>query len=276
MAHIILHSQFNPGVDTIKKYLKIYLHAIRVSISSAMAYRANFLLQIFINLLGNVVFPLVTLLIYATGASFQGWGMYEVLLIQSIYTLSSGLSGMFFNGIVYSTMDHVENGTLEVVLIKPVDSLLYLLASTFNLYDLGVVIGGGVIFGISVIHVGGISWFGWLAFFPLFLAGLLVMLGFQLLMAATSFKWVANYRIPEIYNSVTQFGKYPAGLFPKGVVTVISFIIPVAMIGFFPASALLGQLTAPMFLALLPCALFLSAGILVYRHMVRLYSGAGG
>jgi len=258
------------------KYLQVYLHSIRVSVSSAMAYRANFLLQALITLLGNVVFPLVTLLIYSSGASFEGWSMYEVLLIQSIYTLSSGLSGMFFSGIVYATMDHVMNGTLEAVLIKPVDSLFYLLASTFNVNDFSVIIGGGVIFGIALAGVGSISWLNWLTFLLLFLAGLLVMLGFQLLMAATSFKWVANYRIPEMYNSLTQFGKYPAGLFPRGIVTVISFVIPVAMIGFFPAVALLGQLTAPMLWAILPCGLFLGAGILVYRYMVRLYSGVGG
>lgn len=107
-----------------KKYFLIYKESIRVSIASATTYRANFILHSIITLLGNIVFPLVTLLIYGSGASFDGWTMYEVLLIQSIFTMSTGISNMFFGGMVWNTMGHVQAGTLETVLIKPVDLMV--------------------------------------------------------------------------------------------------------------------------------------------------------
>lgn len=259
-----------------KKHLLIYKESMRVSIASAATYRANFILHSIITLLGNIVFPLVTLLIYGSGASFEGWSMYEVLLIQSIFTMSTGLSNMFFGGMVWNTMEHVREGTFETVLIKPVDCMFYLLATNFGIHSFGVVAGGMVVFIISLVHVGNATILMWLQFLLLFLMGLFVMLGMELLMAATSFKWVANSRIPEMYGSVRQFGNYPQTIFNKSIIYLTSFILPVGMIGFFPASALLGRLEWWMLVSIFPCILFLMLGVWVYRYMVPLYEGVGG
>ena len=259
-----------------KKYLKINKEAIRVAISSAAAYRADFLLSMIITLLSNVLYPLVTILVYRTGASYDGWNMYEVLLIQAVFTMSSGISSMFFESIVWSTMRDVQNGTLEIILIKPVNCMVYLIVSGFNVYSIGVVIGGIIMFTISIIKLGFPSPDMWIVSLIFFAMGILVMLAMQLLMAATSFKWVANSRIPEMYESVMSFGKYPQSIFNKVVVGLTTFIIPVAMIGFFPAAALLGKVQWYMYLAIIPCFLFLCLGVAVYHYNVRLYEGVGG
>jgi len=102
------------------------------------------------------------------------------------------------------------------------------------------------------------------------------MLGVMLLMAATSFKWVSNSRIPELFQSVSNMGYYPQTIFPKAIVAFTSFIMPVAMVGFFPACALLGRMEPWMYITIIPCVLFLVFGIAVYQYMVRLYEGVGG
>jgi ABC-2 type transport system permease protein len=259
-----------------RKYVNLYKESIHIAFSSITAYRANFIFQSIITLLSNIVFPLVTLLIYGAGTGFEGWNLYEVLLIQSIFTISTGLTSMFFDGIVWNTMGHVVEGTLEIVLIKPVDCMIFMLASTFNLNSLGVVLGGGVVFGIALSHLAMPTWIMWIQCILMFVMGIMVMLGLELMMAATSFKWVANSRIPEIYDSLTKFGNYPQTIFPKWIGAFTSFLIPVAMIGYFPASALLGKLNGWMYVSFIPCVLFMAAGIGLYRYMVRLYEGVGG
>lgn len=259
-----------------RKYLKIYKEAIRISFSSAIAYRVNFLLNTLITLVSNIVLPMITIMIYGAGASFNDWSMYEVLLIQSIFTISNGFSSIFFNGIVWRTMDQVREGTLEITLIKPVNCMLYLMASTFNVDGIGVIIGGIVFFCISLAHIGDISAIMWLEFMMFFIMGLFVMVGIELLMAATSFKWVANSRIPEMYNSFIRFGYYPQNIFNRSIVLITSYIMPVSMIGFFPASALLGLTEKRMFFSMIPCVLFMIIGMYIYQYMVRQYEGVGG
>lgn len=259
-----------------KKYLIMYKESIRISFASASTYRTDFILNSIISLLSNIIFPIITLMIYGSGASFEGWNLYEVLLIQAIFTMSTGISSILFSGIVWSTMDHVKEGTLEIVLIKPVDCLFYLLATTFNIESIGVVVGGMAVFGISLAYLGLPSLVMWIQFFVMFVIGILVMLGMDLLMAATSFKWVANSRIPEMYHSVLQFGNYPQSIFSRSVRAVTTFLIPVAMVGFFPAAALLGRMDIWMYVAIIPCIVFMVVGISLYKYMVRLYEGVGG
>ena len=259
-----------------KKYMIIYRECAKISLSRMTAYRLDFVLSMIITLAGNVMFPLITVLIYNSGASFPGWSFYEVLLIQSVFTLSGGLSSMMLGGVLWTTMDHIREGSFEIVLLKPVNPLFFLIASNFEPESFGLLVGGGVLFGIAVSQTGIVSFAAFLQFLMLFAAGFAVMAGISLIMAATSFKWVGNSRIPEIFDSIKTFGKYPVTIFPKAVKSAATFLIPVSMIGFYPASALLGRLIPGTLLAMIPCVLFLLFGIWLYHYMIKLYEGVGG
>jgi ABC-2 type transport system permease protein len=229
-----------------------------------------------ITFFGNVLFPLVTILIYRSGASFPGWSFDEVLLIQSIFTRSNGMASIMLGGVLWTTMEHIREGSFEIVLLRPLNPLFFLVASNFEPASFGLVLGGGVLFGVSIAHTGIASAAAFLQFILLFLAGFAVMSGISIIMAATSFKWVGNSRIPEIFDSIKTFGKYPVSIFPKAIKGIITFIIPVGMIGFFPAGALLGRIDAVTMLAVIPCILFMLFGIWLYQYMIRLYEGVGG
>lgn len=263
------------GVD-MKKYLRIYKECVKVAFATASTYRVNFFMNSTIMLLGDILFPLITILIYGSGAGFKGWTVYEVLLIQSIFTMSMAVADMTFHGILWSTMSYVREGNFEMILLMPVDTMFLLMARTFSIDAIGMLIGGLTIFIVALTNITAPSIVMWLQFGTLFVIGLMVLMGIALIMAATSFKWVGNSRIPEIFDSVRNFGKYPQSIFPKGILVITSFVIPVAMIGYYPATALLGQGNQAMFIAILPCCAFLAFGILLYRNMVRLYQGVGG
>ncbi|MCL2722471.1 MAG: ABC-2 family transporter protein [Treponema sp.] len=259
-----------------KKYFIIYIECIKTAIARELTYRLNFLLSLFITLGFNILFPLVTILIYRAGASFPGWDFYEVLLMQSVFTMSNGLACIMFSGVLWTTMQHIREGSFEIVLLRPVNPLLFLIVTNFDAGSAGLIIGGAVLFGFSVSQTGIVSIAVIPQFLLLFAAGFAVMAGMQMIMAATSFKWVGNSRIPEIFDSIMTFGKYPVTIFPKAVQVIAAFVIPVAMIGFFPASALLGRLDPIALIAVVPCVLFMLFGFWLYQYMVRLYEGVGG
>lgn len=258
------------------KYVKIYFSCLRTALARAAAYRVDFLLGNLITLLSNIIFPLVTVLIYMNGAQFPGWNMWEILLIQSVFSMSSGAAAMTFDSVLWVTMDHVQSGSFETVLLKPVSPLFYIVSSNFGAENVGLFLGGTVMTLISAVYTGICGASGVLGFLILFISGLAVMCGLDLIMAAISFKWVGNSRIPEIFDSVKSFGKYPSQIFPKGIQVMASLIIPVAAVGFFPASALLGRLDAVAFITVIPCFVFFAFGIWLYNRMIRIYEGVGG
>jgi ABC-2 type transport system permease protein len=259
-----------------KRLLSIYKTCVATAMATALTYRLNFIMSMIITLGFNILFPLVTILIYGSGASFPGWGFYEVLLIQSIYTLSLGVACILLSNVFWATMNHIRAGSYEVVLLRPINPLFFLIATNFDTGSFGLLIGGGILFGISIANIGPVPPAAIPLFLLLFAAGFAVMAGMQMIMAATAFKWVGNSRLPDIFDSIMTFGKYPLNIFPQAVRGITTFAIPVGMIGFFPASALLGRQEPAALLAVIPCFLFMLFGIWLYHHMIRLYEGVGG
>lgn len=258
------------------RYFKIYFTCLHTAFSKAAAYRLDFVLGNFITLLSNIIFPLVTVLIYVSGAQFPDWTMWEVLLIQSVFSMSNALASMISGSILWVTMEHVQSGSFETVLLKPLSPLFYIASTNFDTGSIGLFFGSLAMTVISAFFTGICGVREILMFLLLFISGVLVMCGLDLIMAAVSFRWVGNSRIPEIFDSIKEFGKYPLGIFPKAVQTLASMIIPVAAVGFFPATALLGRFDTRSLISLIPCILFLLFGIWIYDRMIKVYEGVGG
>lgn len=259
-----------------KSFLRMYWLGIRTAIASRMAYRADFFFSLFIMLAIELVAPLVTFLIYGAGVSFPGWGLYEALLIQGIFLLAKGLSFPFFFGIVWNTITRVREGTFDMLLIKPRSTLLMAVITGFDSEDLGKLLSGIIVTGLALSNLGPVKPEAWFAFAVILLFAMLLFFGFAVFMAATGILWVGNFRIYDIFQAVTVFGTYPITIFSKQFQFIISFIIPVAMVGFFPASALLSRPAPESLIASGVSVLFCVLSLFYWKRMLAHYTSAGG
>lgn len=258
------------------RVLDIYFTSLKNSFAARMAYRADFAFCCIMILVSELLFPFITLLIYASGASFPGWSIYEIMLLQGIFMLSKGIANLLFFGIVYNTLSSVREGTYDLLLIKPVSVLFISIATGFEPDSIGTISGGLIISCFSLLQLPRPDTVQWLRFIFIFIFSVASMFSFAVLMAASVFKWVGNSRIYEIFDSVSSFGNYPRTIFSKSFQTIISYIVPVAIIAFYPASALLGKDISGIMPAALVLALFLVLSILFWRLMLSKYTSAGG
>jgi len=260
----------------LKRVISIYLQYVRISFSSSVAYRLDFIFTQAIMLVSRLLIPLLTVLIYSNGGGLPGWSFPEALLIQSVFMLCTGICAPFFNDMVWITMDHVREGTYDMLMLKPGSTIFITVASSFGFEQIGAFIGGAGMFTYSLATLPQVSAIGVLQFLFLFFMGICMNLGCILLLSAVCFKWVGNTRLVLIYDAISMFGRYPGGIFSNALQIVTTWVIPVAILGFFPAAALLGRSTPKMFLSAIPCAAFLALGWLVFRRMIYLYQSAGG
>lgn len=256
--------------------LRIHLQGIKTALASRMAYRGDFFMSIFIMLFEEMLAPLITVLVYNNGASFPGWNMYEALLIQSIFLLARGISFPFFFGIVWNTIERVRDGVFDLLLIKPKSVLFMAIVTGFDSEDLGKLCGGITLFTLSISRISPPGIMEWVQFVALFLVALAVLFGFALILAALGIVWIGNFRVYEIFFSITNFGMYPAAIFSKGLQTLITMIIPIAILGFIPASVLLGKPTAGTLGAVGSGIVFFAFSFLFWHWMLKKYSSAGG
>lgn len=255
---------------------RIYIMALKNSFAARMAYRADFIFCCIMSFVSDMLIPLITVLIYGIGSWFPGWSLYEALLLQGVFMLSNGVARLTFFGIVGSTLGHVREGTYDLLLIKPRSTLFLSIANGFDPDNIGTVFAAVYIIRVSLDKLAWPGTAAWFKFLTLFFLSLTVLFSFSLFMAGSMFKWVGNSRIYEIFDSVSSFGNYPRTIFSKSFQTLISYVMPIAMIGFFPASALLGKAIDGALPAALVCFIFLALGLSFWRFMLSKYTSAGG
>lgn len=257
---------------------QIWSRALRSSLARRMAYRADLFLSVAVTLLSELVSPLVTLLIYggSSGKGFPGWGMFEVLLVQSIFLMSRGVAFPLFMGLMYGVLDQVRSGHFELTLLRPRSPLLILVCQGLDPIGLTRLAGGIGLFAVSLSRLPAPSALGWLSFAALFAFSLLVLFSLALFMSGTLFMWVGNGRVYELLDVLLNFAQYPLSIFPRAFSLAVSVAVPIAAVAYVPAQALLGRLDLIGLLAVPASAAFFGLSLLFWEKMRTRYSGGGG
>lgn len=249
---------------------------MRTKLAEQMAYRSHFVISMLLLVAGDMVIPLVTLLLYGSGASFPGWTMHEALLIQAIFALAKGIAFPFFFGMVGTTLGQVREGTFDLLLLRPRPVMLMAMLAGFDPDDFGRLFSGAVIFGfaLSGLPLPGLN--NWLQFGLLFIASIVILCAVSLFLSGMLFRWVGSSRVFDIFDAVTSFGMYPGTIFAKSLQNILTYVLPVGLIAFVPASALLGRTGLETLWALAPAAIFFGLGVLYWNRMLKGYTSAGG
>ncbi|MFF2092467.1 ABC transporter permease [Paenibacillus sp. NPDC058174] len=249
---------------------------LRTKLAEQMAYRSHFILSVLLLVAGDLVVPFVTLLIYGSGASFPGWTMHEALLIQGVFALAKGIAFPFFFGMVGTTLSHVREGTFDLLLLRPRPVMLMAMLTGFDPDDFGRLFSGAVIFGFALSGMSQPALGAWLQFGLLFIAAIAILCAVSLFLSGMLFRWVGSSRVFDIFDAVTSFGMYPGTIFAKSLQNLLTYVLPVGLIAFVPASALLGRSGLEALWSLVPVSLFLLLGVYYWNRMLRSYTSAGG
>ncbi|MBC8122922.1 MAG: ABC-2 family transporter protein, partial [Gemmatimonadaceae bacterium] len=106
------------------------------ALAAELEYRANFVLAT-LSSLGNLVGSLFGLfLFYRTGYTFEGWSWEEALVVLGLFTVLQGFSSTFLVPNLNRIVSHVQQGTLDFVLLKPISSQFWLSTRTLSPWGL--------------------------------------------------------------------------------------------------------------------------------------------
>ena len=109
------------------------------------------------------------------------------------------------------------------------------------------------------------------------ISGMLIMFSVQLLLACLTFWFVNTFSLMQTIAWMNQFGQYPVTILALPLRFLLTWVLPYAMMGFYPAAFLLrggeyrlyGLLAPPMGL------LLFGLSLLVWRASVRRYQSTG-
>lgn len=261
----------------IKEAVRLYGHYISINVKSAMQYKTSF----FLTVLGQFLVSFnVFLGIYFMFRRFRtvgGFGYSEVLLCFSVMLMEFSLAEMMARGFdLFPEM--VRSGSFDQVLVRPRNEILQVLGSKFELTRIGRMLQAVVMFGYGVTHCG-VEWDGLKITTVIFMliGGCAVFSGLFLIYAALCFFTLEGLEFMNVLtDGAREYGKYPVSIYGKKMLLVTTFLIPYALIQYYPLLYILDRDSRP-FLIFVPLSAvwFLVPSYALWRFGVRHYQSSG-
>ncbi|MCG8350950.1 MAG: ABC-2 family transporter protein [Chloroflexales bacterium] len=258
------------------RYLNLFSLFARNSLQVTLEYRTNFVVAAFQSSFWLVWGIVSVLIFFRFTGTIGGWTLPQVLLVVGLFRIFEGVIDGLLRPNVTRIVEHIQKGTLDFLLLKPVDSQFMASLRQINLMTLPDLIVGGVliVYGLWMQNI--LPSLVQLAMFILLLCcGIIIAYGLWMLLVTTAFWFVRIENVAELLTAIYETGRFPITAFQTGVRAILTFIVPIAFMTTFPAAALLGLLE-PIYLVLAPLmagVLFLASRIF-WRIALRSYTSA--
>lgn len=256
--------------------MKLYGKYFTMHLKSLMEYKTSFFLTCIGQFLVSFNVFLGMYFMLRRFSTVRGFTYNEVLLCFGITLMEFSLAESVARG--FDTFDSmIRQGEFDRVLVRPRNEILQVLGSRIEFSRIGRILQAVVMFvyGFSVSKV---HWtFGKiLAVVLMLIGGTVVFTGIFLVYAALCFFTIEGLEFINIFtDGAREYGKYPVSIYGKRMLQLCTFVIPYALIQYYPLLYLLdrGKPYYPL-LPLAACLFFLPC-FLLWKLGVKHYTSAG-
>lgn len=257
-------------------YARLIAVQLEMSALAAMQYRVGFWSE---GLLGALWSSLGMAPLFVAVEHFgavKGWGRWDLVVLTGCFMTLSGTYGALLQPSLIESMNHIRRGTLDYVLLRPGDAMVLCLTSSFRLWQLLEVLCGALLIVVGASMLGrtpGVM--DVLAATATGLTGLVALYAFGVLVLCASFRAMQLQSLTYVLESLLDFGRWPAQVFPGPLRALFTFVVPILVMTSYPAEALLGRLEWST-ISLLACAstVLLAAARWLWRRSIREYTSA--
>jgi ABC-2 type transport system permease protein len=258
------------------RYITLLLVFYRTSLQTDMEYRADFYTRVVASVLGLATTVGALSVAYGYTTNIRGWSFSQALVLIAIYYLMEGLIETFIGPNLRAVMTQVRDGTLDFVLIKPVNAQFLASFRTVNIWRCANVLMGIALLVYTVSRLSlQIGWREAYYFTVTLGSGLVVMYAFWLTLVTLTFWFVRIDNLEQILWQAFEAGRYPMEIYPRWLQGSLTYVVPIAFIITVPARALAGRLgTGDALIAVLVALTSLTLSSAFWRWGTRHYTGA--
>lgn len=260
------------------RYLRLLGIQLRTSVLLSMQYRLEFFLDGVMSVFwtASALVPLVVL--FDARKTVAGWTWPEALLVVAGFTTLKGVLDGAIQPSLGGVVEHVRKGTLDFLLLKPVDAQFMVSTARFAPWKGSDVWLGLLLFGAAFRALGRWPTPGGIALaVTILVAAVAILYSISILVISLAFFVVKVDNLIYLFVSIYDAARWPASIFRGALAFVFTFVLPLTVMTTFPALALLGRLAATQAVyALLGAALFTLLARLAWLRSIGHYTSAGG
>lgn len=256
--------------------MKLYGKYFMIHLKSTMEYKTSFLLSCIGQFLVSFNVFLGVYFMFQRFSKVEGFAYNEVLLCFGITLMEFSLAESFARG--FDTFsDIVNKGEFDRIMVRPRNEILQVLGSRIEFSRIGRILQAVVMFVYGFI-VGGVHWnlSKIAALLFMLIGGTVVFSSIFLIYASICFFTLEGLEFMNIFtDGAREYGKYPVCIYGKRILQLSTFVIPYALIQYYPLLYLLDRGKPYYILLPLIACLFMIPCLLLWKLGVRHYKSCG-
>jgi ABC-2 type transport system permease protein len=267
-------------MTSLLRYVRLFGAFGRFSLLSEMAFRANYLLKVFVEVLWIVLLLLFYRTIFTRTSVVADWTEAEYMFFLGCYYALEGLMETLFLNNFSEFAELVRKGDLDLILVQPIDEQFVVSCRSVEWSTVpNILMGAGLM-------VYGLDRMGWPVTWPqvavfavTFPCALAMSYSFILMLSSTAVWMVRNQSLYELWWLFTSLMRYPKEIFTgrlgEPVGWLFTFLIPVLLVSNVPARSMARALEPGMTAYMLAATVGLVAlSRWVFRRALRSYRSA--
>lgn len=256
--------------------LRLLSAFFKVNVQMSLAYRADTVVNILLNLMWLGWELLSLSIIFNNTETLGGWGLGELIALLGVFRLVNTMMIALIWPNTEKFNQSIRDGSMDYTILQPVNSMFLVTFSRITVWRfwdliLAVIL---IVIGINMAeevttasHV--------LTFILLAITGMIIIYSLWIVLIALTFWFVKFDNNVTILQALLDAGRYPATVYPVWLRIIVTFIIPIAVATTIPLQALRGELGTMqilMFILVSIISFFLASRI--WKSGLKQYSGA--
>jgi viologen exporter family transport system permease protein len=258
------------------RYVRLLRLFAQTELQFALEYRANLVLGLIEEVVIVATSLAAVLILYSHTDVINGWTLGQMTVLLGVYYLVQGAQAVVFETSFERFMEHVRMGTLDFILIKPVDSQFMISTRHVQIPQVGQIILGFVVLGTGIAQVGEtIGVVEAISFAVTLVCGLLLVYHLLLVLSTLSFWFVRVENLLAIFWAFLDAGRFPVDVYPGWLRFTLSTVVPIGLAITVPAQAAAGRLDWLSLVAMMIGTVLVGwFAMWFWRRGLRSYTGA--
>ena len=257
--------------------MKLYLRYFSIILRSQMQYKSSFFMTVIGQFLVSFSMFIGIYFMFQRFNEVEGFSYSEVLLCFAIVLTSFSIAEGFFRG--FDTFSGtISNGEFDRIMVRPRNEIFQVLGSKIEFTRIGRFLQAVIIF-FYAIPASEVVWtfdkITTLVF--MIIGGIGLFAGLFVIYASLCFFTIEGLEFMNIFtDGGREFGRYPMLIYGEGVLKFFTYIIPLALVQYYPLTYLIGKTNNKFFIFVpLIGALFLIPSYIFWKFGLRHYKSTG-
>ena len=256
--------------------LKVLSAFFKVNVQMSLAYRADTIINILLNIMWLGWELLSLSIIFNNTTTIGGWGLPELIALLGVFRLVNTMMIALIWPNTEKFNQSIRDGSMDYTILQPINSMFLVTFSRITVWRIWDLILAIVLIVVGINMSGGlITPLHTLTFILLAISGMIVIYSLWIVLIALTFWFTKFDNNVTIMQALMDSGRYPVSVYPVWMRIIVTYIIPIAVATTIPLQALRGDLNGNQIVIFFMVAVvaFIIASR-VWKSGLKRYSGA--